>query len=558
MTPAPRDLKREHTRTGGHDQGAEKSTAPQAGVAGSKTMPRYSGDTTIRTFYTFLCILLLAGCARPPMPDRPASHALEPAQAAQTSLGRAIAPQLLQHPGQSGFHPLQDPIEAFAARMLLARTAERSLDVQYYIWREDQTGTLLLQALVAAADRGVHVRLLLDDGGTSGLDGTLAELALHPRIEVRLFNPFVVRKPKLLGYLTDFGRANRRMHNKSFTADNQASIVGGRNVGDEYFGATDGVLFSDLDVLVVGAVVPEVSHDFDRYWASPSAYPVQAIEPTVGAIERQALGTEATRITQSDAAQTYIQAVRHTPFIQQLLQQQLPMEWARTTLVSDDPLKGLGQAKRTGLLVKQVHDVIGTAQHSVALVSPYFVPTAAGVQALANLRQNGIRVRVMTNAYEATDVPLVHAGYAKHRKALLQQGVELYEMQRMAPSGSHAHLNPLGSSGSSLHAKIFAVDGARAFVGSFNFDPRSALLNTEMGVVIDSALLARQIEQAFDTKIPGQSYRVQLSGNGELQWQSSQEGSDTPPSPDPVEPGSNWLSRWGIRALGLLPIEWLL
>ncbi|MGB4812016.1 MAG: phospholipase D family protein [Methylophilaceae bacterium] len=486
------------------------------------------------------------------------SHALEPAQAAQTSLGLAIAPQLLQHPNQSGIHSLPDPIEAFAARMLLARTAERSLDVQYYIWHADQTGTLLLQALVAAADSGVRVRLLLDDGGTSGLDGMLATLALHPHIEVRLFNPFALRKFKPLGYLTDFGRANRRMHNKSFTADNQASIVGGRNVGDEYFGATDGVLFSDLDVLTVGPVVSEISHDFDGYWASPSAYLAQSILPAVGVSELQALDAKATRIAQSDAAKTYTQAVRRTPFIQQLLQQQLPMEWAHTTLVSDDPLKGLGKAKQDGLLVKQVHDVIGTPQHSVALVSPYFVPTAAGLKALVNLRQKGIRVRVMTNAYEATDVPLVHAGYIKYRKALVQHGVELYEMQRTAPTGNHARLNLLGSSGSSLHAKTFAVDGSRAFVGSFNFDPRSALLNTELGVVIDSPLLASQIEQAFDILIPEKSYRVQISDSGKLQWESSQEGGATQPTVYLVEPGSSWLSRWSMRVLSLLPIEWLL
>ena len=492
------------------------------------------------------------------MPERPESHAVEDAQAAQTALGRAIGPMLLQHPGVTGIHPLSDPLEAFAARMLLARTAERSLDVQYYIWRADQTGTLLLQALVAAADRGVRVRLLLDDGGTSGLDKMLAALTLHPRIEVRLFNPFVVRKFKPLGYLTDFSRANRRMHNKSFTADNEASIVGGRNVGDEYFGATDGVLFSDVDVLAVGPVVPEVSQDFDRYWASPSAYPAQAILRAVGPAELQALDAEATRISQSDAAQAYSQSVRNTPFIQQLLRQELPIEWAHTTLVSDDPLKGLGRAKPAGLLIKQMHDVIGTPQRSVALVTPYFVPTAAGVQALADLRRNGIRVRVMTNAYEATDVPLVHAGYAKRRAALLQHGVELFEMQRMSPRSNHARLNPLGSSGSSLHAKTFAVDSERAFVGSFNFDPRSALLNTELGVIIESPRLAQRIEQAFDVRIPGESYRVQLSENGTLQWQSAQEADGTPGKVYRVEPGSRWWSRWGIRALSLLPIEWLL
>ena len=189
------------------------------------------------------------------MPNRAVSHALEPAEAAQTRLGRAIAPQVQQHPGLSGIHTLADPLEAFAARLLLAHAAERTLDVQYYIWRGDQTGTMLLQALLAAAERGVRVRMLLDDGGTSGLDPMLAALVLHPMVEVRLFNPFVVRKPKSIGYLTNFSRANRRMHNKSFTADNQASILGGRNVGDEYLGATDGVLFSDMDVLAVGAVV---------------------------------------------------------------------------------------------------------------------------------------------------------------------------------------------------------------------------------------------------------------------------------------------------------------
>lgn len=492
------------------------------------------------------------------MPERSVSHALDPSLATETRLGKAIAPMLLKHPGQSGIYSLPDPLEAFAARMLLARTAERSLDVQYYIWRGDQTGVLLLEALAAAADRGVRVRLLLDDGGTSGLDNMLSALTLHPNIEVRLFNPFVVRKPKSLGYITDFDRTNRRMHNKSFTADNQVSILGGRNVGDEYFGATDGVLFSDLDVMAIGAVIPELSNDFDRYWASPSAYPAQSILPAVNTVHLHELSAEATRIAESDSAHAYTKAVRQTPFIEQLLQQKLSMEWANTTLVSDDPLKGLGQADSDGLLVKQVHDVIGTPHSSMVLVSPYFVPTATGVQALTDLRQRGVRVRVMTNAYEATDVPLVHAGYAKYRKALLQHGVELYEMQRMAPPSKHARLNPLGSSGSSLHAKTFAVDSTRAFVGSFNFDPRSALLNTELGIIIESPKLARQIEQAFDRQIPGESYRLLLSEEGELTWQTGQKGGDSPVTVYRVEPGSNWFSRWGMRVLGLLPIEWLL
>ncbi|MBP8091944.1 MAG: phospholipase D family protein, partial [Giesbergeria sp.] len=463
----------------------------------------------------------------------------------------------LAHPQRSGLHTLPDPLEAFAARMLLAHAAERSLDVQYYIWRGDQTGTLLLQALVAAADRGVRVRLLLDDGGTAGLDRELAALAQHPGIEVRLFNPFVLRWPKPIGYVTDFARANRRMHNKSFTADNQATIIGGRNVGDEYFGATDGVLFSDLDVLAIGPVVPDVSKDFDRYWASPSSWPAQAIVPAVTSAELAELRADAIRIEASDAAHAYTQAVRQTPFIAHLLDQKLALEWSHVQIVSDDPAKGLAKAKRSGLLVDQLHRVLGTPQRSVSLVSPYFVPTASGTEALARLSQSGVAVRVMTNAYEATDVPLVHAGYAKHRKELLQSGVALYEMQRLAPPNKEQRprLNPLGSSGSSLHAKTFAVDGERAFVGSFNFDPRSALLNTELGFVIDSPMLAGQIEKAFNTEVPQRSYTLKLSQAGDIEWHTT---GTTPPAVLTTEPGSSWWSRAGMVFFSWLPIDWLL
>lgn len=521
----------------------------------------------MRLISTLLLPLLLSGCTLGPMPERTASEALDAQHTAQTQLGRAIAPQLLQHEGLSGIHTLADPLEAFAARMLLARAAERSLDVQYYIWRGDQTGMLLLQSLMAAADRGVRVRLLLDDGGTAGLDRELAALVLRPQIEVRLFNPLVLRWPKPLGYLSDFDRANRRMHNKSFTADNQATIIGGRNVGDEYFGATDGVLFSDLDVLAIGPIVAEVSQDFDSYWASASAWPVQAIVPAATEADRLQLDAYAASMAASDKSRGYTEAVRKAPFITQLLTQKLPLQWSRVQMVSDDPAKGLGQAQRSGLLVDQLHRVLGKPQKSVALVSPYFVPTAAGTEALVRLSQSGVSVRVLTNAYEATDVPLVHAGYAHYRAALLRGGVELYEKQRLAPefqkdqgrSPRRGRRHLLGSSGSSLHAKTFAVDGERVFVGSFNFDPRSTLLNTELGFVIDSPVLARQIEQDFDTEVPKRAYTLALSANGEIEWHSANDGhGNLVPTVYTTEPGSSWWSRWGLVILSWLPIEWLL
>jgi cardiolipin synthase C len=456
-------------------------------------------------------------------------------------------------------YPLPDAHEAFAARVLLAQAAERALDAQYYIWRNDRTGTLLFEALHAAAERGVRVRLLLDDKPTSGLDTTLAALDAHPNIEVRLFNPFVARHSRVLGFLTDFSRANRRMHNKSFTADNQATIIGGRNIGDEYFDATEGFVFVDLDVLAVGPVVTGVSHDFDRYWASDSSYPVDRLVPPADPARIVDLAAAASVIERDPAAAAYMDALHQAPVVRELLEGRLALEWAATRLVSDDPAKGLGQAAPDGLLLQRLQEVIGEPTAEMVLVSAYFVPTTAGVDAFAALAARGVTVRVLTNSLEATDVAPVHAGYARRRKPLLEAGVTLYEVRRRpSETGANTRAGRVGSAGSSasgLHAKMFAVDRARVFIGSFNFDPRSAKLNTEMGVVIDSPALAQRIAAAFDSSIPANAYEVRLSDTGELYWIERRDGSwvrhDT-------EPGTNVWQRAGVWFLSLLPIEWLL
>jgi len=498
----------------------------------------------------------LTACSLPPLDDRSASSALAQETAAGTRLGQALAPQTAARPGRSGIYALSDPLEAFATRALLMRAAQRTLDVQYYIWHDDTTGALLVQELLAAAGRGVRVRLLLDDVGTSGLDAQWSALDQHPLIEVRLFNPMVVRRPKALGYLTDFARANRRMHNKSLTADNQATVIGGRNIGDEYFGATDGVLFADLDVLAVGPIVPEVSQDFDRYWASNSSYPVGPLLAPSHAAQRQRLDARLAQVVAAPATQNYRRAVVQAPFVQQLLQGVLPLEWSQVRMVSDDPAKGLARAPRAGLLLTQLAPIIGEPQRALDLVSPYFVPTQAGVAAFAQLRQRGIRVRVLTNSLQATDVAVVHAGYARWRRALLAEGVELYEMRPGPGEGAEEHSpGPFGSSGASLHAKTFAIDAQRVFVGSFNFDPRSAHLNTELGFVIDSPRLAGQVSQAFEQHIPLRSYRVQLDAQGQLEWHA---GAGHPPAVYRTEPGSRWFERAWLRLLTWLPIEWLL
>lgn len=289
-----------------------------------------------------LVLFVVGRCTRPPSLDgRTVTAAL--LETHDTRLGRSISPLVEAHPGLSGIHALADSRDAFAARSHLAQVAERTLDVQYYIWEKDMTGTLLFEELRAAADRGVRVRFLLDDNGTSGLDPILAALDSHPNIEVRLFNPCVIRKPRL-GYLTDFSRANRRMHNKSFTADNQVTIIGGRNVGDEYFSAAEGLLFVDLDVIAVGPVVSEVSKDFDRYWASDSSYPADRIVPRVDPARIQKIAAAASNVGRDPAAVAYTNALRDSPFVRLLIERRLDFEWAETRMISDDPAKGLGRA----------------------------------------------------------------------------------------------------------------------------------------------------------------------------------------------------------------------
>ncbi|MDB5743402.1 MAG: phospholipase D/Transphosphatidylase [Polaromonas sp.] len=426
---------------------------------------------------------------------------------ASTQLGRALAPLAQAHPGLSGVVPLYEGLDAFAARVLLADAAERTLDVQYYIWHPDMSGTLLAEALHRAAARGVRVRLLLDDNNTSGLDPALAALDAHPNVEVRLFNPFVSRRWRALDYLTDFPRLNRRMHNKSFTIDNQATITGGRNVGDEYFGAHPQMRFIDLDILAVGSVVREVSDDFDRYWSSASAYPVGSLFAPAPAVASEAQAIRASPVEREPAAHRYLRALVDSAFVQRLLARQLPLEWTRVRLVSDDPAKGLGLAPPEALVWQRLRRVLGQATREVQLVTPYFVPTAAGVDALAGLSAQGVQVSVLTNSLEATDVLVVHAGYAKWRVPLLTAGIGLYEMKRggMAPERALT-----GSSASSLHAKVFAVDDSRLFVGSFNFDPRSANLNTEMGLAIDSAALAQAMRKAASLQVSALAYEVRL------------------------------------------------
>jgi putative cardiolipin synthase len=490
-----------------------------------------------------------------------------PAAAEATALGQRFAPALAQHPGRSGVRPLADPLEALAARIRVIRAAQSSILVQYYIWRGDISGTILLHELLQAALRGVQVRLLLDDNGIDNLDGALRALDSHPQFEVRLFNPFVIRRPKRIGYLVDFARLNRRMHNKALIVDGTLAIVGGRNIGDEYFGATDGALFMDLDAVVAGPVVTALAEDFDRYWKCPSAHAVTKVLARVPPWPGQRLASKV------DAARSRSAAARYRACFEALtgpdpLLEPGGYDWVLATLVSDDPAKGLGRAERKDMLADQLLAATGRVERQLGIVSAYFVPAREGTAQLASLAGRGVAVAILTNAFEANNHVAVHAGYAPRRRTLLAAGVRLFEVRREAshpfrpspdsyvlddgPRPRRRRSGSFRSSGSALHAKTFAVDRTRIFIGSFNFDPRSLALNTELGVLLECPALAEALMHQFDQRFAGAAYEVVLE-EGRMAWVDTATGERFA-----TEPGTTAAARLLVRLLGLLPIEWLL
>ena len=507
----------------------------------------------IGRFRSFVAAALLAlgGCAGlPPRPDLPAQAAIAPD--AGGILDERISPAEVSHPGESGFRLVQEGTEAFLVRMQSARLASRSLDVQCYIWHADLTGVYLAQQLLESADRGVRVRLLLDDLDARAQNDGLAALAAHPNIEVRMFNPWVTRDGTLSKAgegLFHFNRVNRRMHNKSWIADNRIAVVGGRNVGDEYFGAGDEVNFVDLDFAMIGPVVRDVSAAFDEYWNSASAYPMEALDPK--AVNDEALAELRPKLARrlSDEEQgRYATALRGDDIVRQLLAGKWPMHWSsKYEFVADDPRKVTmkkGDPGRTQVGLALL-PMLQSAREKVTVISPYFVPGDEVTAAMTAAVAAGRPVQVLTNSLVANDVAAVHGGYSRYRKTLLKGGVQLWEMKPVASGGSGSSV--FGSSGASLHTKAFAVDGEQLFVGSYNLDPRSTWLNCEQGVLVGDKALTGELEVLFRKQTDGaHAWRVTLE-KGDLRWSDGREIFDSDPK------ASNWrrFQAWLTRVLHL-------
>ncbi len=503
-------------------------------------------------------LLALAGCASLPTDfDQPTSYAFVDTQ--ETMIGRMVADDVAKNPGKSGFHLLSNGLDAFVARALLARFAERSIDVQYYLYHDDLVGRLLTDELVKAADRGVRVRLLVDDMDLGGRDLGAAVLDAHPNIEIRFFNPFSRKVNRISQFITRMGSVTRRMHNKSFTVDNQATILGGRNIGNEYFEADPDLAFSDLDVMGIGPVAQNVSASFDKYWNSESAYPVAVLKeklPTEEQIEGVRQGLKEFIHKQKDSA--YLRALRNSSLAQRLRAGGIDFYWGKAVVIYDQPEKiRHGFDKTEYHLSPKLIPYLENIQKELLIFSPYFVPGKEGTAFLSDMARRGARVRILTNSLASNDVRIVHAGYAKYRRDLLRAGVDLFEMNKKLTSEDRKEKKGLaGSSKASLHTKSFVFDRRQVFIGSLNLDPRAWIHNTEIGVVFDQPEIAAEMSDWVDRNIDRVAFRLDLVNSGKesekILWRGWVDGEEKTFHTDPYT--SIW-QRFGIGFLGLLPIE---
>ena len=474
--------------------------------------------------------LILSACATVPS-DYPREESFAIDANTATELKTIVDEWRADNPGPSGFFPLIDGMPALGARIRLIELAEKSIDAQYFLMKGDTAGEIFAGALLEAADRGVRVRFLLDDIFTEVRDKELEMLDAHPNIEVRLFNPISRRGIDTLNFLGDFRRANRRMHNKSFTADNQVSIVGGRNIANEYFDLRPEGVFLDLDVIGIGPVAAKVSSVFDRYWNHERALPLDAVAAQYRPEELEAIRKVVIEGFETAGDSAYSRA-RTSPIIEDLLSSHRPLYSASAQVFSDDPDKLIRPRDPSeDRLVQQLVEVVGNAQQQVVAFTPYLVPGDKGVEFWSSLVARGVRVTLLTNSLASNNHASVHSAYRRYRKPLLEAGVELYEVRADAVTPEDA------AESLTLHTKGLVVDRKRVFIGSFNMNSRSAEVDSEMGLLIDSQEMGAQLTDLAYQRLEEMAYRVALDERGRLRWHARIDGVEVVETSEPQASG---------------------
>ncbi len=527
-------------------------------------------------------VALLSGCASlPPGSDFPRTASSAIAHPEETRLGRQFAKTAREHNGHSGFRIIPVGADGFLIRMQMINAAVRTLDLQYFIFRGDETGLLLTEAVLHAADRGVRVRVLIDDGETVAGDEQIIVLEAHPRVEIRIFNPFAYRGHSLLfraiEIMFNASRLDYRMHNKLLVADNTIALIGGRNVGDQYFQINPESQFADDDVFAAGPIAQQLSATFDEYWSSTLSIPAEALS---GKKSSHTALKEHREVLKEPSAQLnangldYVKRVAAGEPLAGIVSGRLPLIWAHAQLICDSPdKKNVENGAMVGRLMhRAVASTSIAVQSELLMVTPYLIPGHEGMQLFKDLRERDVRVRILTGSLESSTVLLAQSGYMQYRVPLLEGGVELYEIRSLLGnargSGQTAAISRYGNY--SLHAKLFVFDRRKVFIGSMNFDQRSMHLNTEIGLIIDSPVLAEQIAARFDAMVqPVNSYRLALRASDTGLNGTGLNDTGQPPKPTLVwvtqengkaveydtEPARSGWQRIGVNFLSLLPLD---
>ncbi len=516
----------------------------------------------ISPFIGLLLITLLStACQAQPGYDpgsRSASAALPSPAEGPITKGLEQLHQNPEHENESGFYLLHEGLSAFVARVALMEVAQASLDLQYYIVSDDISSRIIIAKLLEAADRGVRVRLLVDDVGTRVAEPLVATLEQHPNIHIRIFNPVAARSgiSRGLELASNFGRTNHRMHNKLMVADSSVMITGGRNLGDEYFSNTT-VDFQDVDIMAVGKIVPDGVTNFDRYWNTPASVPVDHVLDADDAdMDLATLRRTLHTFLDEQKNSEFASALSGSSLGRRLVEGKVPLDWGQATLYADPPEKATARdtVSQDDYLGASLKTMLDSAQHRLQISSAYFVPGDAGVALFSALSERGVKIDILTNSLSTTDVAIVHSGYANYRKPLLKNGITLWELRAEAGQQERIHWFK-GKSRASLHAKTFVIDDDRTFIGSVNLDGRSILQNTEIGLLIDSESLNQQLSQLFASWVSEDSaWHVSLNEEEELQWQARDVNDNTPLTVDHDPETSRW-QRFKVWMLSWLPIE---
>lgn len=505
----------------------------------------------LHSLMTAFATLLTAGCGLT-YRDAPRTPSTALEKAPTTGVAGQFEAAARRHPGKSGFVALGGNRDAFTSRVALADFARETLDVQYYIWSADTIGLTLADHLIQAADRGVRVRFMLDDVTFKKRDSATARIAAHPNIQVRIFNPHRYRNLRTGEFLANFGRLNKRMHNKIMVMDNAVAIIGGRNIADEYFGLGESFNNRDLDIAAAGPVVRDISSTFDEFWNSEAAVPIEAMVREVPDMDdfRSQLATLRGNIRPERYPFSLKQDVDDLRSrIDDIADQ---MVWAKGEVLHDS-FESMRGNDPDGKMNLRLHALVRSAQHDVKIEAAYFILREGGIETTRQLTEKGVRVRTLTNALAGNDVVAAQAGHTKRRPEVIEAGMEVYELRPDAPALLSQVAPYARDTRAALHTKSLVVDGEKSFIGSFNLDPRSADINSEIGLLVHSRAFAKQVESFLDEGVkPENAYRVTLDERGRTIWTTTVDGETRTWTRDPeTSPGRRFMNRLFM----LLPIE---